>query len=84
MMNVFVYAVRSPDFREMFKSLLFRCDTRGINGRLKSFSITSIKSSSNCKNSIQRLGSLRHSDSNTHLPSCLLLSKEDVTHGTVI
>ena len=38
MMNFFVYAVRSPDFRRTFKALIFdRCSTKSLRERVQSF-----------------------------------------------
>lgn len=82
MMNVFVYAIRSPDFREMFKNLLLRCNKRGLNGRLNSFSITSIVSRSNSKSLILRTGSSKISNSNTELSSNLLLNNDAMHQST--
>lgn len=38
MMNFFVYAVRSPDFRRSFKAILFKCNTSGLRERIRTFS----------------------------------------------
>ncbi|XP_057307485.1 octopamine receptor Oamb-like [Hydractinia symbiolongicarpus] len=38
MMNFFVYAVRSPDFRRSFKAILFKCDTSTLRERIRTFS----------------------------------------------
>ena len=43
MMNFFVYAVRSPDFRETFKALIFHCDTNEVRERLRTLSMTSVR-----------------------------------------
>ena len=39
MMNFFVYAVRSPDFRNTFKALVFKCNTSAIQERWRSVSL---------------------------------------------
>lgn len=38
MMNVFVYAARSPDYRDTFKALLCKCDTTEVRSRLRTMS----------------------------------------------
>lgn len=38
MMNFFVYAVRSPDFRRTFKAILFKCDTSSLKERVRTIS----------------------------------------------
>ena len=38
MMNFFVYAVRLPDFRRVFKAILFKCDTSAFRERVRTFS----------------------------------------------
>lgn len=46
MMNFFVYAVRSPDFRQTFKALIYKCDTSEVRERLRTISFRSIRSRS--------------------------------------
>ena len=43
MMNFFVYAVRSPDFRATFKALIFKCNTREVRERVRSISFSAMR-----------------------------------------
>lgn len=40
MMNFFVYAVRSPDFRRSFKAIMLKCDTSSLKQRVRTISET--------------------------------------------
>jgi len=43
MMNVFVYAVRSPDYRQTFKALLTKCDAEDVRNRLRTMSFQPLR-----------------------------------------
>ena len=50
MMNFFVYAVRSPDFRDTFKALVFKCNATNLREQWRNISIAEKKSLRASKN----------------------------------
>jgi len=63
MMNFFVYAVRSPDFRRSFKAILFKCNTDSLRDKIRTFS-----ESVSITVSRSRTNSERHSFYNSEKP----------------
>lgn len=60
MMNFFVYAVRSPEYRKTFDALLFRCDTEHLRERIRSMSTTAVSTRKRA-----------HSNRNNNAESCV-------------